>query len=159
MIKLIVAYDKNFLIGNGNKLPWNIKEEFNHFRKETLNKTILMGDVTFEGIGKPLPNRKTIILTKKQDYEYKHIDVIVETNFKKIIDKYKKNIKEDIIICGGLTIYKLFLPFVDEMIISEIEGSFEGDVFFPKWDKKLFVNKSTTKYNEFIVKRYKKINN
>ena len=157
MIKLIVAYDKNFLIGKKDKLPWNIKEEFQHFKNETLNQTILMGDVTFKGIGKPLPNRKTIILTTNKEYNYSHEDVSIERDFELVVKKYKGNNK-DIIICGGSTIYKLFIPFVDEMIISEVKGEFQGDRYFPKWNKNQFILDKEQSHNDFVVKFYKRIN-
>ena len=156
MIKLIVAYDKNFLIGKGDKLPWNIKEEFSHFKNFTLGKTILMGDVTFNGIKSPLIGRKTIILTKNKKYKFEHKDVSIETNYKKIVSKYENNKKEDIIICGGSSIYKLFLPFVEEMIISEVKGNFNGDVYFPSWNKELYNLSDVNHFNDFVVKIYKK---
>ncbi len=102
MIKLIVAYDKNRLIGIGDQLVWNIKEDLEHFKKETLNKTILFGDVTFKGIGRPLPNRKTIVLTLDTTYKYEHENVEVCYDFEGIIRRYHNNSEEEIIIAGGI---------------------------------------------------------
>lgn len=158
MIKLIVGYDENNLIGNGDKLAWDIKEDLEHFKLETLGKTILFGDVTFLGIGKPLPNRKTIILTLDKSFRYDHTDVEVCFDMNEIIQKYKNNKNEDIIIAGGATIYKIFLPFVDEMIVSHIKGKFKGDVYFPAWDQKEFYILSTEEKKYFTIKRYKKNN-
>ncbi len=156
MIKLIVAYDKNKLIGIGDQLVWNIKEDLEHFKKETLNKTILFGDVTFNGIGRPLPNRKTIILTLDKDFKYEHENVEVENNLQSVIDKYKNNNENEIIISGGATIYKLFLPYVDEMIVSEVKGDFEGDVFFPDWNEDEFTLFETEDRDEFTIKRFRR---
>ncbi len=159
MIKLIVAYDKNRLIGIGDQLVWDIKEDLEHFKKETLNQTILFGDVTFKGIGFPLPNRKTIVLTLDKDYKYEHENVEICNDMNKIISKYHNNENEDIIIAGGATIYKLFLPFVDEFILSEVKGEYEGDVFFPEWDQHNFDLISEEEKTEFTIKRFKRRGN
>ncbi len=155
MIKLIVAYDKNRLIGIGDQLVWNIKEDLEHFKKETLNKTILFGDVTFKGIGRPLPNRKTIVLTLDTTYVYEHENVEVCYDLNDIINRYH-NKEEEIIIAGGATIYKLFLPYVDEIILSEVKGDFEGDVYFPEWNQEEFNLVETDDREEFTIKRFKR---
>ncbi len=152
MIKLIVAYDKNRLIGIGDQLVWNIKEDLEHFKKETLNKTILFGDVTFKGIGRPLPNRKTVVLTLDTAYKYEHEDVVVCNDMNEIIEKYHNNSNEEIIIAGGATIYKLFLPYVDQIILSEVKGDYVGDVFFPEWDQSEFDLINEDEREEFTVK-------
>ncbi len=153
-IKLIVAYDKNRLIGIGDQLVWDLKEDLEHFKKETVNKTILFGDVTFKGIGRPLPNRKTIILTLDRTYKFDHPDVEVYYDFNDIIARYYNNPNEEIIIAGGATIYKLFLDYVDEIILSEVKGDFEGDVFFPEWDQSLFNISDIDEREEFTIKRF-----
>ncbi len=157
MIKLIVAYDKNKLIGIGDQLVWNIKEDLEHFKSETLNKTILFGDVTFKGIGRPLPNRKTVVLTLDKEFKYEHENVEVCNDFDSILSKYYNNSENEIIISGGATIYKLFLPYVDEMIISEVKGDYVGDVYFPEWDEEQFDLYETNEKEEFFIKRYRRI--
>ncbi len=156
MIKLIVAYDKNRLIGIGDQLVWDIKEDLEHFKKETLNKTILFGDVTFKGIGRPLPNRKTIVLTLDTTYTYKHENVEVCYDLNDIINKYHNNSDNEIIIAGGATIYKLFLPYVDEIILSEVKGDFKGDVYFPEWNQDEFNLIDTDDREEFTIKRFER---
>ena len=156
MIKLIVAYDPNRLIGIGDELAWNIKEDLEHFKKETLNKTILFGEVTFNGIGRPLPNRKTVILTLDKNFKYDHENVEVVNDMQLIIDKYQGNKDDDIIIAGGATIYKLFLPYVDEMIVSHIKHIYEGDKYFPEWNIKDYIVVEKINYQDFIFKRYLK---
>ncbi len=153
-ITLIVAYDKNRLIGIGDQLAWEIKEDLEHFKKETLNKTILFGDVTFKGIGRPLPNRRTIVLTLDTTYRYEHEDVEVYYDMNDIIERYHNNPNEEIIIAGGATIYKLFLNYVDKIILSEVKGDFEGDVYFPEWDTSKFDLVSEDERNEFTIKKF-----
>lgn len=156
MIKIIVAYDENKLIGMDDKLPWNIKEDLKHFKKETLNQTILMGDKTFFGIGKPLPNRKTIILTLDENLTYDHPNVEISHDINSILSKYKNNPDQTIIICGGATIYKLFLPHVDEIIVSKIKGKYVGNVYFPNWNVNEFVLISSEIKNSFTIKKFKR---
>lgn len=156
MLKLIVAFDPNQLIGIDDKLIWHIKEDLEHFKETTINQTMVMGDVTFFGIGKPLPNRKTIILTLDKEFTYKHKNVSICNDFNELVKKYANNIKEDLYIAGGRTIYKLFIPYVDEMIISYIKKEHEGNVYFPKYDKTLFTSYKEKEYKDFIIKWYKK---
>lgn len=159
MLKLIVAYDENKLIGKGDQLAWNIKEDLEHFKKETINQTILFGDVTFKGIGRPLPNRKTIILTLDKEFRFDHEDVEVVNDMNVILERYKNNPKRDIIISGGATIYKLFLPHVDEMIVSHIKGEFIGDVYFPDWNMSEFEVVEEEDKEEFVLRRYRRREN
>ncbi|BDU67434.1 MAG: dihydrofolate reductase [Candidatus Tyloplasma litorale] len=157
MIKLIVAYDQNKLIGNNDHLPWNIPEDLNHFKKETLNKTILFGEVTFNGIGRPLPNRKTIVLTLNKDFKFQHQNVEICNDFNEIVKTYKNNKNQDVIIAGGATIYKLFLPYVDEMIISKIKKTYKGNVYFPNWNENEFKLVKSIDKKDFIINWYTRI--
>lgn len=127
MLEIVVAMGENKEIGINNKLPWNIKEEMAHFRKLTLNKTIIMGKNTFLSIGKALKDRQNIVLSTSLKNEYD--DIIIEKNVDDCLKKYK-----DAIIIGGQKIFEQFLPFVDILSISYIKGSFEADTFFPDFE-------------------------
>ena len=154
MISLIVAYSKNNkVIGINNQIPWHIKEDFIHFKNYTTNKTIIMGEQTFYSIGKPLPNRKTIVATIK-DFKYDHEDVTVTNDLFATLKEYKEK-DEELVVCGGATIYKLALPYVDKMIISEVKKSYEGDAFFPSFEEN-FKLESTEEKEEFIIKIYRR---
>ncbi|MBQ8206475.1 MAG: dihydrofolate reductase [Bacilli bacterium] len=154
MISLIVAYSKNNkVIGINNQIPWHIKEDFIHFKNYTTNKTIIMGEQTFYSIGKPLPNRKTIVATIK-DFTYDHEDVTVTNDLFATLKEYKEK-DEELVVCGGATIYKLALPYVDKMIISEVKKSYEGDAFFPSFEEN-FKLESTEEKEEFIIKIYRR---
>ena len=154
MISLIVAYSRNNkVIGVNNQIPWHIKEDFIHFKNYTTNKTIIMGEQTFYSIGKPLPNRKTIVATIK-DFKYDHEDVTVTNDLFKTLQEYK-NTDEELVVCGGATIYKLALPYVDKMIISEVKKSYNGDAFFPSFEEN-FVLESEEEKEEFIIKTYRR---
>ena len=154
MISLIVAYSKNNrVIVKDNKIPWHIKEDFIHFKNYTLNKTIIMGEQTFISIGKPLPKRKTIVATKT-DFTYDHEDVSITHDLFSTLKEYK-NKDEELVVCGGATIYKLALPYVDKLIISEVKKEYEGDTFFPSIEED-FVLEEKEDREEFVIKIYKR---
>lgn len=155
MIKLIAGYDKNGLIGKNGILPWDIPEDLEHFKKITLNKIIILGDVTFKGIGKPLPKRKTIVLTTNKKWTYEHKNVEILYDFMDVVRRYK-NSKDEVYICGGAKIFELFLPYVNEMIISHIDEEYDGDSWFPKWNKSEFFVEKTIEKKNFTIKIYKR---
>ncbi|MCF6768033.1 dihydrofolate reductase [Thiotrichales bacterium 19S11-10] len=131
MISFIVAYAKNQVMGKNNQLPWHIKDDLQLFKKHTLNKPIIMGRKTFESIGRPLPNRRNIILTRQENYQSQDIEVYFS-----IDDILKLNDTQlEIMIIGGAEIFKLFMPMVERIYLSTIEAEIEGDTFFPIWDQ------------------------
>lgn len=152
MISLIVAYSKNNkVIGINNKIPWHIKEDFIHFKNYTTNKTIIMGEQTFYSIGKPLSNRKTIVATLTS-FNYQHEDVTVTNDIFKTLKEYK-NSDEELVVCGGATIYKLALPYVDKLVISELKKQYEGDAYFPDFEDD-FCLVNVEEREEFYIKTY-----
>ncbi len=133
MITLIAGVDKNFLIGNGIMLPWpRLQADMAFFREKTLGKTIAMGAVTFESLGKALPGRKNIVLSKgplKPDLDTTGITVY--DSIEPVLELAKT---EEIMIIGGRTIYREFIPHADKIYLTFIDGEFEGDVYFPLQD-------------------------
>ena len=152
MISLIVAFCQvNRVIGVNNKIPWHIKEDFIHFKNYTLNKTLIMGEQTFISIGKVLENRKTIIATLN-DFHFVHQDVTITHDLIKTLKEYQ-NKDEELVVCGGATIYKLALPYVDKMVISEVKKEYQGDAFFPIFEDDFDLVNVEDK-NEFVIKTY-----
>lgn len=119
MISLIWAQDTNKGIGIDNLLPWSIREEMDHFRNITRNQIVVMGQKTFESIGKPLVNRLNIVIS--DDPHFQHENVIVYNDVQKLIHDYKN---KHIYIIGGKTIYELFAPIADELIVSKIKKTY-----------------------------------
>ncbi len=152
-----MAFDPNKLIGIDDKMVWHIPEDLNFFKTTTTNKTIVMGDTTFFGIGKPLPNRKTIILSLDKDLKFEHQDVAICNDANELIKKYRDNKDEDIYIAGGKTVYKIFLPVANELIVSHIKKEYEGNVYFPEFDIKKFKVINTKEHQDFVVKNYRRI--
>ena len=137
MFSIIVAIGKNREIGKGNKLLWHIPEDLKNFKEITTGKTVIMGRKTFESIGRPLPNRKNIVLSKngdKESFEQKGIELY--QNLENLISDYK-NSEEEIFIIGGEQIYREFMQkgLVRRLYISYIEFSdSEADAYFPEID-------------------------
>ena len=137
MFSIIVAIGKNREIGKGNKLLWHIPEDLKNFKEITTGKTVIMGRKTFESIGRPLPNRKNIVLSKngdKESFEQKGIELY--QNLENLIADYK-NSGEEIFIIGGEQMYREFMQkgLVSRLYISYIEFSdSEADAYFPEID-------------------------
>ena len=135
MFSIIVAIGKNREIGKGNKLLWHIPEDLKNFKEITTGKTVIMGRKTFESIGRPLPNRKNIVLSKNGDKEsFEQKGIKLYQNLENLIADYK-NSGEEIFIIGGEQMYREFMQkgLVRRLYISYIEFSdSEADVYFPE---------------------------
>jgi len=133
VISIIAAIAKNRVIGNKNSMPWHLPADFKWFKEKTMGKTIIMGLNTFKSIGeKPLPNRKHIILTDDQSYKVLE-NCVIATSVKEALKMVKPD--EEVMICGGASVYKQFLPLADRMYLTFIYQDFEGDTLFPEFDK------------------------
>lgn len=127
-ITLVAAIASNNVIGKENSLPWNIPEDLKRFKQMTSGHTILMGRKTFDSIGRPLPNRQNIVMTKDENFEREGIKVI--NDFDEALELIKES-KEDVFVIGGSKIYELFEPVANSLAITRILKDFEGDAFFP----------------------------
>jgi dihydrofolate reductase len=137
-INIIVCMDKNGLIGNNNKLPWSLPSDLRYFKRVTEGNTVVMGRNTFESIGKRLPNRNNVIITSNgllKDYT-KYRDCIVLDSVEVILEMdATSSFEKDIFIIGGKTLYSQFLPYAENLFITEIDHEFEGDCYFPEYNK------------------------
>lgn len=154
MFKAIVAHDKNRLIGNGMQIPWKISEDFKHYKNTTMGHIMIMGTTTFLSIGRPLPGRTTIVLSYEKNFDAQGCEVC--TDYTELLKRYK-DCEETIYICGGASIYRLFLPYLEEIIVSEIKGDYTGDVFFPEY-KHLFEEYKRDERELFTIIYYKRKN-
>ncbi|KPB06577.1 dihydrofolate reductase [Bacillus sp. CHD6a] len=127
MISIIVATDKNNLIGKDNDLPWRIPADLAYFKQVTLGNTIVMGRKTYESIGKPLPNRRNIVLSR-QDYHADGCETLHSLEEVVSMDEEGK----ELFIIGGAHIFKEALPFADFLYLTFIDEEFEGDTYFPE---------------------------
>lgn len=138
-ISMIAALANNNVIGNNGTLPWHLKNDFAWFVKNTKNKIVVMGRKNYEDIvkftkDKPLKDRINIVLTSQKDFS--HEGFLVFHSVEEILTKFSN---EDLMIIGGTQIYNLFLPICNELILTEIQKDFEGDTFFPNWNRNLFI--------------------
>lgn len=136
---IIVAVGDNGVIGKDNDLVWHMPADLAHFKNTTKNHWVLMGRLSYESVGKPLPKRTNVVISRRSDY---HIDgAHVVSSLKAALDLAEAANQEEAFILGGAQIYKLALDegLVDRMIITEVKGTFEGDAFFPAWDKSQWV--------------------
>lgn len=138
MIALIVAYAKNRVIGNKGEIPWKIKGEQKRFKEFTTGNVVVMGRRSYEEIGRPLPNRYTIVVSNTKKYESENCTTA--SSLKEAIDiaEEKFGNEKDIYISGGAGLYNEAIPFVDKMYITELDAVIEGDTYFPEFDAGLF---------------------
>ena len=132
-IILIAAVSKDRVIGKQGGIPWKIKEDLSFFKEKTLNSPIIMGRATYNSIGRPLPNRLNIVMTRSA----KNTEGVTEvTSTEKAIEAASVNKDSSrVYIIGGENIYKEFLPIAHRMIITEVDLYIEdGDTFFPEWN-------------------------
>lgn len=132
ILSLIVATGLNNEIGLNNKLLWSVPEDMKNFVRLTKNKVIVVGRKTFESFKGPLPKRLNLILTTNKNYSYDHPDVKVFTEKESLLDFCKASGFEEVVICGGAEIYKIFLPLCDRIYLSKIDWQGSADTYFPK---------------------------
>ena len=128
--------DENRVIGYKNKLPWSLPSELRYFRETTKGKPVIMGRKTYESIGRPMPQRLNIIVTR--DKNYKADNCIVVNSREDAIKA--ANGSNEIMVIGGAKIYKLFLPIANRLYITKVHGKFEGDTYFPEFNENEWVN-------------------
>ena len=125
---LVVAMARDGVIGDHNRLPWHLPEDLRHFKMLTMGHPILMGRKTFAAIGRPLPGRENIVLTR--DMEFGADGVTVIHNPQELIHRSG----EEIFVIGGAEVYKIFWPQVGKIYLTLVQGDFSGDAFFPVTD-------------------------
>ena len=138
-ISLIVAMAANRVIGLDNKMPWHLSADLKKFKAITMGSPIVMGRKTYESIGKPLPGRSNIIISRNLDYQ--QTDCLVFNDIKTAIEASSKD-AEEIFIIGGAELYKATLPHADNLYLTLINQDFDGDTFFPEIDFKVWTEAS-----------------
>lgn len=130
LVSIIAAMDRNRLIGNENQLPWHLPADLAHFKRVTMGKPIIMGRKTYESIGRPLPGRTNIVLTRSSDFNAE--GVLTANTLGQALNHVSA--EDEVMIIGGSAIYELTLPRADRLYLTYVEGSFEGDAWFPDFD-------------------------
>lgn len=133
-ISFVVAMDRNRLIGAGDGLPWRLPDEMRRFKEITMGHPVLMGRKTYESIPdkfRPLAGRTNIVLTRQEDYEAPGCVVVHD------LDEAISAVdpQEELMVIGGAKVFVDLLPIVDRLYLTEIDGEYSGDVFFPNFDQ------------------------
>ncbi len=133
MIKLIAAIGKNNELGKDNGLLWSLHEDMKYFRRTTAGATVVMGRRTFESIGRPLPKRRNIVITRDESYSTEGVEVAHS------LEEALEMCGNDCFVIGGGSVYKQALPLADEILLTEIDRSYpDADVFFPEFDRAMY---------------------
>lgn len=174
MISLIAAVSKNGVIGVDNKLPWHLPEDLKRFRELTRGKTVLMGRKTFESIlkqlGKPLPNRKNVVVTRDMNYRAPLTPTPIPVGeggrrpgegtveiFHSVADALNAHKGEDIMVIGGGEIYKQTIDRADTLYITAVDKEIAGDTFFPPIDRAVWKESLREQHEGFVFVNYTKI--
>jgi dihydrofolate reductase len=126
-VTLIAAVASNGVIGDGPNIPWHLPEDFAFFKRTTMGHVLVMGRLTFESIGRPLPRRRTIVITR--DLYWQHPDVEVAHSFPEALSLAGP--ADEVFVCGGGQVYAEAMPFAHRLLITEVFREPSGDVFFP----------------------------
>ena len=129
-----VAVAENGVIGREGEMPWKLSTDLKRFKAETMGKPVVMGRKTFESIGRPLPGRRNVVITR--DPHWTSPGVEEAPSFDAALELLKHATK--VFVIGGAQVYAEALPRVDELVLTELDQDFEGDTWFPAWDRGAF---------------------
>ena len=147
MLIAIVAMDPNRLIGRDGKLPWHLPEDLAFFKKTTLGQPVLMGRKTFQSIGRPLPKRRNIVLSRDRSWSHPGVEVIHSPEEIPGSD-------ENVFVIGGAEIYKVLAGRIDEWIVSHVHSAQEGDTHLAEFEQDFPMVGTIGEHADFTVKRY-----
>jgi dihydrofolate reductase len=146
---LIAAVGANGVIGRDNDLPWRIREDLQHFKALTLGHTLVMGRKTYDSIGRPLPGRRTVVVTRQLDWAADGVEVAHDLDIAlKLADG------NDLYVAGGGEIYRQALPYADRLELTEVAQSPDGDVVFPAFDRTDWRETARTQHDGFAFVTY-----
>lgn len=134
ILSLLVAASENNVIGKDNQLPWHLPNDLKYFKNLTWGMPILMGRKTFDSIGKALPGRKSIVITRNQEWQHEGVDVV--HSIEEAVKKAESYGAKEIFVIGGAEIFKTSLSAANRVYVTRIHHQFEGDVFFPEISEK-----------------------
>ncbi|WP_243290802.1 dihydrofolate reductase [Bacillus sp. FJAT-47783] len=133
MLSFLVAMDRNRLIGKDNDLPWHLPADLKYFKEVTMGHKIVMGRKTYESIGRPLPGRENIVLSTNPEYEAEGCKVF--HSIENFLHFAKEHRDEELFVIGGAVIFNRLFDKADRLYITEIDETFDGDTYFPHFNK------------------------
>ncbi|MBT5485373.1 MAG: type 3 dihydrofolate reductase [Gammaproteobacteria bacterium] len=139
-ISLVWAMAQNRIIGRNNNLPWHLPEDLKYFKRITLGKPVIMGRKTFESIGKPLPGRTNIVVTRNADFSAEGVKTVNSLSAAKALCESIGEIDgiSEAMVIGGAEIYTQAMPVADRLYLTEVHANVDGDTFFPEFDRSLW---------------------
>lgn len=146
----IAAMSLNRVIGAGNKIPWHLPEDFKWFKQKTTGHVIVMGRKTFESIGKPLPNRETIILSRSQ-FQFPGVRTVADLREIDLAGETR-----EVFICGGAQIYEQTLPLCSDLFLTLVQREVQGDAFFPSFESMFELAEEIREAPEFKILHYRR---
>jgi dihydrofolate reductase len=152
-ITIIVAKALNNVIGKDNQLIWRLSADLQLFKSQTSGHHIIMGRKTYESVGRPLPNRTSIVITKNTEYSIPEGHMVAHSLEEAIQICIGKKL-DQVFVIGGAEIYRQALPLADELMVTEVHAMPEGDVFFPEIDKNEWTELSTTSFKKDEKNQY-----
>lgn len=150
-MKAIMAMARNRVIGVAGGMPWHLPEEFRFFKKTTMGHAIVMGRKTYESLGKPLPGRRNIVLSRT-------MESVPEVTVVKNLEELKKlNIpSEEIFVIGGADVFRLLLPECEELFITHVHRDVAGDTFLPPFEQEFKEGEVVLSNDDFTVRHYRR---
>ncbi len=146
--KAIVAMSENRVIGKEGGIPWHFSEDFKWFKSKTLGNTVIMGRKTFDSIGRPLPKRKNIVLSRTMEAK-DGLSVI-----RSLSELENIKIEGEAFIMGGSELYRLTMDDCSEVFLTLIKGNYEGDTFFPEFEVDFDCTEDLMETDDFVIKHY-----
>jgi dihydrofolate reductase len=136
-VSLIVAMAENRVIGRNNQLPWYLPEDLRYFKRVTMGKPVVMGRKTFESIGKPLPGRTNIVVSRNPDFHAEGVRVVKDLMMARAVCESFAIVEgiEEVMVIGGAQIYEQALPMADRLYLTEVHAEVAGDALFPEFDR------------------------
>ncbi len=147
--KAIAAMSENRVIGNGNQIPWHLPEDFKWFKQMTTGNVIVMGRKTFESIGRPLPNRTTVVLSRS-GFLYPGVQTIQS------LEELPDQADREVYICGGAQIYEQTLPLCSDLYLTLVKRVVQGDAFFPNFEETFTLKEVLRETPEFKILHFQK---
>lgn len=162
-LSLIAAYDEKKGVGIDNTLPWHFSEDLKRFKSLTNHKTIVMGRNTFESLGRLLPNRKHIVLSRDKVWTnetlVKYPEILIFSDVNELMLFLDKSYAEDeeVFVIGGTSIWKFMFPFLDTLYITHVKGEYKVDTYFPEWNEKDWTKIHSEIFDDFSFINYERI--
>jgi dihydrofolate reductase len=132
VITLIAAVARNGVIGAAGGIPWHLPADFAHFKQTTMGQTLVMGRATYDSIGRPLPGRTTVVLTRDPDWSAPGVSTA------HTIEEALSRAENDVYVAGGAQVYALAMPYADRQLLSEVPLEPEGDTRYPEIDERVW---------------------